>query len=145
MAAISAGCLVTRETPEGTEVLLVHPRRATFQRPLFGIPKGLVEEGEQLEDTARRETYEETGVRVRIRAPLGNVRQKSGKIVHAFWATVDPASAGAIDPQGRCRAPDQENDVCRFYPLPKARTLMIPAQRELLDRLQATLTGAHSR
>ena len=46
MPAIAAGCLVTREGPQGVEVLLVHARRASFRRPLFGIPKGLIEAGE---------------------------------------------------------------------------------------------------
>lgn len=135
MVKISAGCLVTREGPAGIEVLLVHPRGATFRKPLFGIPKGLVEEGEDERSTALRETLEETGLRVHIRADLGTVTQKSGKVVHAFWGEVDHDSAAAIDERGRCRAADAENDVCRFYPLDKARELMIPEQRELLDRL----------
>ncbi len=118
------------------EILLVHARGATFRRPLFGIPKGLVEEGEELEVTARRETLEETGLAVQVRASLGSVRQKSGKIVHAFWAAVEPRSEAAIDELGRCRAPDAENDVCRFYPLDKAAELMIPAQRIFLDRVR---------
>ena len=139
MPAISAGCVVTRSGPEGTEVLLVHPRGATFRRPLFGIPKGLVEEGEAIEVAAQRETYEETGLRVRIQRPLGSVRQKSGKVVHAFWATVDPQSAAAIDAHGRCASPDAENDVCRFYSLDKARDIMIPAQREFLERLATVM------
>ena len=33
---------MTREGPRGTEVLLVHAHRASFRKPLFGIPKGLV-------------------------------------------------------------------------------------------------------
>ena|ERR1700687_1116645 len=133
---VSAGCVVTRPGLAGPEVLLVHARRATFRRPLFGIPKGLVEPGEDLETTALRETFEETGLRVNIHASLGSVRQKSGKIVHAFWATVAPDSAEGIDAQGRCRTPDNENDVCRFYPLDRARSLMIAAQREFLDRVR---------
>jgi predicted NUDIX family NTP pyrophosphohydrolase len=140
MPAVSAGCLVTRHSPHGLEVLLVHPRRATFRRPLFGIPKGLVEEGEELEATARRETLEETGLAVQLRASLGSIRQKSGKIVHAFWATVEPCSESAIDALGRCRASDSENDVCRFYPLDKAAALMIPAQRVLLDRVREVVS-----
>ncbi len=138
---ISAGCLVTRDGPRGVEVLLVHPRGATFRRSLFGIPKGLVEEGEDLEATAHRETYEETGLRICIRGPLGSVRQKSGKVVYAFWATVESDSESAIDEHGRCRTPDAENDVCRFYPIDKAASLMIPAQREFVDRLRKALTS----
>jgi 8-oxo-dGTP pyrophosphatase MutT (NUDIX family) len=132
---ISAGCLVTREGPRGTEVLLVHARRASFRKPLFGIPKGLVEAGETLAEAAARETEEETGLRVVVRGDLGSVRQKSGKIVHAFLCTVAPESEAAIDERGRCVRHDDENDVCRFYPLDEARELMIEAQREFLDRL----------
>ena len=135
MQDLSAGCLVTREGVESLEVLLVHARGASFRRPLFGIPKGLVDEGEELHVAAQRETFEETGVRVRIRADLGSVQQKSGKIVHAFWATVAPESEDAIDDQGRCRPLDRENDVCKFYPIDRAREMMIPAQRTFLDRL----------
>ena len=134
-APVSAGCVVTRDGPAGTEVLLVHARGATFKRPLFGIPKGLVEPGESLRETAQRETEEETGLRVVLGADLGSVRQKSGKTVHAFHATVAPDSLAAIDAKGRCIEHDDENDVCRFYPLAEARPLMIEAQREFLDRL----------
>jgi predicted NUDIX family NTP pyrophosphohydrolase len=144
MAAVSAGCLVTRKGPGWTEVLLVHARGASFRRPLFGIPKGLVEDDEDLETAARRETLEETGLSVEIRADLGSVEQKSGKIVHAFWATVSRGSEPFIDDRGRCIHPDWENDLCRFYPLDKARELMIPAQREFLDRLGEKLAGARS-
>jgi predicted NUDIX family NTP pyrophosphohydrolase len=136
-ALVAAGCVVTRDGPRGPEVLLVHARGATFRQPLFGIPKGLVEPGESLVAAAERETEEETGLQVVVGADLGSVRQKSGKVVHAFRATVAPQSAAAIDEQGRCVRHDHENDVCRFYPLDQARELMIEAQREFLDRLEA--------
>jgi len=142
MPLLSAGCLVTRDGPQGLEVLLVHARGATFRRPLFGIPKGLVEPGEAIEAAALRETFEETGLRVHIRASLGDVRQKSGKIVHAFWATPEEDGAAAIDDQGRCPTPDEENDVCRFYPLAKAAELMIPVQRAFLERLPERMRDA---
>jgi predicted NUDIX family NTP pyrophosphohydrolase len=139
MPSIAAGCVVTREVSGRIEVLLVHARRASFRQPLFGIPKGLVEKDEALEACACRETLEETGLHVQIRAPLGSVRQKSGKVVHAFRATVDRASEALVDARGHCREHDQENDVCRFYPLEEAYELMIPAQREFLDRLKGML------
>ncbi len=133
--------MVTRDGPAGLEVLLVHARGATFKRPLFGIPKGLVEAGESPRDTARRETEEETGLRVELGADLGSVRQKSGKVVHAFAAVVAPESLASIDDRGRCVRHDDENDVCRFYPIAEARRLMIEAQREILDRLSAGAVG----
>lgn len=137
---VSAGCLVIRDGPSGREVLLVHARGATFKRPLFGIPKGLVEPAEELEDAAQRETEEETGLRVIVRAALGSVKQKSGKVVHAFLAEVAPGSEASVDERGRCTRHDDENDVCRFYPVEEARGLMIEAQREFLDRLPDAFT-----
>lgn len=139
MPALTAGCVVTRNGSAGVEILLVHARGATFRRPLFGIPKGLVEEGENLEEAAKREVREETGLDVEIRAPLGRIHQKSGKIVYAFWATVEEGSLARIDDKGRCATPDQENDVCRFYALDRAPELMIVAQLELLDRLREVM------
>ena len=141
MPQIAAGCVVLRPHTHPPQVLLVHARRASFRRPLFGIPKGLIEPGETAEAAAARETLEETGLKVCIERPLGEVRQKSGKIVRAFLATVDPASHADIDEHGRCRTPDNENDVCRFYPLEQAADIMIPAQREFLDRLRAVLAS----
>lgn len=129
------------------EVLLVHPCGASFRKPLFGIPKGLVDDGEDLEAAARRETLEETGVRVVVQAPLGSVLQKGGrKLVHAFWATVAPGAESAIDERGRCAGGDGENDVCKFFPLEQAYEIMIPAQCVFLDRLREHLgpSGANS-
>lgn len=138
---ISSGCLVTRRAEN--EVLLVHARGASFRRPLFGIPKGLVDEGETPQETAVRETLEETGVAVRVRAPLGSVIQKGGrKQVYAFWATVAPGGEAAIDEKGKCRGGDGENDVCGFYPLENAYGMMIPAQCAFLDRLKEIVGGA---
>src|SRR5690606_31294452 len=114
----SAGCLIVRAGPDGPEVLLVHARGATFKRPLFGIPKGLIEPGETPEQTAERETEEETGLNVVLGRSLGSVKQKSGKIVHAFLATIAPDSLARIDAHGRCTHLDRtELDVARFYPL----------------------------
>ncbi len=139
-SVVAAGCVVTRRAE--SEVLLVHPRGASFQKPLFGIPKGLVDAGESPEDAAVRETLEETGVAVVLRAPLGSVVQKGGrKLVRAWWATVTPAGEAAIDAKGKCRGGDEENDVCGFYPVTQAYEMMVPAQCAFLDRLRDHLGG----
>ena len=76
------------------EVFLVHPGGPFFagrDDGYWGIPKGLIEEGEELFDVACREFEEETGRAVRacrtdrsVRR-LGTVVQRGGKTVHA-WA-----------------------------------------------------------
>jgi 8-oxo-dGTP diphosphatase len=60
---ISAGGMVCRRNPAGEiEVALI----ATQEGNRWGLPKGLVEEGESLEETARREVREETGLKAEV-------------------------------------------------------------------------------
>lgn len=44
------------------KILLVHPTNASWQKNTLGIPKGKVEDGEDLKDAALRELKEETGI-----------------------------------------------------------------------------------
>ncbi len=136
---IASGCVVTRRAD--TEILLVHPRGATFRRPLFGIPKGMVDDGEDPESAAVRETLEETGIAVRVHMSLGSVLQKGGrKLVYGFWAHVEPTGEKAIDEKGKCHGGDDENDVVGFYAIDQAYEIMVPAQVVFLDRLRAHLS-----
>ena len=59
---VSAGTVLYRIVDGDVQVLLVHPSGAYNRRAPWGIPKGLPDEGESLEDAARRETREETAV-----------------------------------------------------------------------------------
>ena len=89
MAKRTAGILLFREAPGGLEVLLVHPGGPFWARKddgAWSIPKGLVDEGEELLDAAKREFREETGGSPDGEAiTLDPLRQPSGKILHA-WA-----------------------------------------------------------
>ena len=79
------------------QFLLAHPGGPFFQNKDEGswtIPKGEPEPGEDLLVTAQREFEEETGIRPTGEfIPLTPVRQKGGKIVHAW------AFNGDCDPQ----------------------------------------------
>src|SRR6266511_5103208 len=85
---ISAGLLVFRRHKH-TEFLLAHPGGPFWAKKDAGawtIPKGVATAGDDLLATARREFTEETGfVADGQFIPLQTVRQKSGKLVHA-WA-----------------------------------------------------------
>src|SRR5213592_1976776 len=85
----SAGLLMYRVREGQPEVFLAHPGGPFFKNKDDGhwsIPKGEVEPGEDLLAAAIREFKEETGV-----GPsdgdfieLGSIKQKGGKIVHAW-------------------------------------------------------------
>jgi predicted NUDIX family NTP pyrophosphohydrolase len=89
---ISAGLLVFRRKPR-LEVLLGHPGGPYWARKdegAWSIPKGLVGTDGDLAAAARRELAEETSfIADGPLVPLAPVRQKSGKIVHAFALEAD--------------------------------------------------------
>lgn len=68
---------------------LAHPGGPYFTQKDEGwwtVPKGLPEDGEELFETALREFGEETGITPKPPfIPLGEIKQKGGKWVHA-WA-----------------------------------------------------------
>ena len=75
---VSAGGLVFRQSGERIETLLCARVRHGYQRegaPLtWRLPKGTPEHGETVEETARREVQEETGVHVNVLAPITSIR-----------------------------------------------------------------------
>ena len=98
MPRTSAGLLMYRQRADALQVLLVHPGGPFWANKDLGawtIPKGEVAEGEEELQTARREFEEETGLRPEGAVhPLGSVKQKGGKVVHAwaFEGDCDPAA-----------------------------------------------------
>jgi 8-oxo-dGTP pyrophosphatase MutT (NUDIX family) len=64
---ISAGGVVYRRGNKGFEILIC--KDAGYHR--WVLPKGLVNTGENYEQTALREVQEETGINARLIAPLG--------------------------------------------------------------------------
>ena len=134
----SSGTLLYRERGGVTEVLIVHPSGHYNRRSPWSIPKGKAEDGEPLEEAARRETLEEAGVTAGALTLLGSVELKrSRKRIHAF---VGPAPQDAV---ARCAS--WEVDRAEFIPLATARELLHPDQAPLIDQLQRMLAkGASS-
>ena len=154
MPQLSAGILMWRRRAGGIEVLLGHfggPYWATRDAGAWGIPKGLVEDGEDLELCARREFEEELGIRPEGRlAALGRVRMKSGKWIEAFALEGD-LEAGDIasnlftmewpPKSGRLQS-FPEIDRAGWYSLAEARAKIIAGQLPLLDRLEAAIAAS---
>jgi predicted NUDIX family NTP pyrophosphohydrolase len=149
---VSAGILLYRRTTGGVEVLLGHPGGpyfATRDEGAWSIPKGEVEEGEDLEAVARREFREETGQAPPVgpALALGTIRQKGGKVVHA-WALegdLDPAAARSNTftmqwpPASGTWISVPELDRVAWFTPPEAKRRMKEAQAPLVDRLLAAL------
>ena len=128
----SAGCLLYRETPEGPRVLIVHPSGNYNIRAPWSIPKGLVDQGETTEATARRETLEETGVTAGELFSLGFVDlKKSRKRIHCF--------AGPLPEDAEPRCASWEIDRAELVTLTEARQRLHPDQAPLVDRLETHL------
>jgi predicted NUDIX family NTP pyrophosphohydrolase len=150
-ANVSAGLLLYRRTNGTLEVFLAHPGGPFWAKRDLGawtIPKGTINDGEQLLETARREFQEETGIVPNEPfIPLGSVRQRAGKTVHA-WAWEGDADHRTVTSNTmRCEWPRgsgqyvvvPEIDRCEWFDPITARAKINPAQAEFIDRLEAAL------
>ena len=154
MANTSAGLLMYRVRGDVIEVLLVHPGGPFWRKKdegAWSIPKGEVEPGEELLATARREFHEELGLEAAGNfIPLTPIRQKGGKVVHAwaFEGDCDPAAIRSNTftmewPPKSGRAMEfPEVDEAAFFDLKAARRKINPAQAALLDQLDRLLKTA---
>ena len=66
----SAGGVIVRRAADGDTRIVICGRRASS---VWAIPKGTPERGESIEQTALREVGEETGLRVEIKARIGDI------------------------------------------------------------------------
>jgi len=101
---ISAGGVVYRRGPHGIEIALAEQRDRISKRRTTRLPKGKVDPGESLEDTAVREVAEEIGLRARIVGALGHVEYDYAqdsrpihKLVHYFLMEWQPGEALDLD------------------------------------------------
>jgi predicted NUDIX family NTP pyrophosphohydrolase len=144
----SAGIVLHRTGDGGPEVLLVHPGGPFWAKKddgAWSIPKGEYDPGEDAQACALREFEEETGTR--LQAPelvdLGAVVQKAGKEVTA-WAARGDLDAAAVrsnsftmewPPRSGRQQEFPEIDRAAWFSIDEARTKLVAAQAEFLDRL----------
>jgi predicted NUDIX family NTP pyrophosphohydrolase len=151
-AEVSAGLLVFRRR-NGLEVLLAHPGGPFWAKKDDGawtIPKGVSEPGTDLLATARREFTEETNLAAGGDdfIALAPVKQKSGKMVHAWAleADFDLASFASNTfeiewpPKSGRRQLFPEIDRIAWFDMPTAMVKILPYQRPLLVELQERIS-----
>jgi predicted NUDIX family NTP pyrophosphohydrolase len=149
----SAGLLIYRRHDGELEVFLVHPGGPFWQHKDLGawsIPKGEFAEGDDPLKTAQRELREETGFSVDGPfVPLAPIRQRGGKIVHA-WIVEADLEPGEVTsntftvewPRGSGKLQAfPEVDRAAWFSLDAAREKILTSQRPLLDELQKSLGG----
>lgn len=149
MSKESAGLLMVRHREGQLEVFLVHPGGPFFARKDAGawtIPKGEPEPGEALEQAALREFEEETGIAPgRPLIPLGSIKQKGGKTVHAWafagdWNEATGLKGNTFElewpPRSGRKQHFPEVDRAAFFSLREARAKINPAQIPFLTKLE---------
>lgn len=133
-------------------MLLVHPGGPLWARKddaAWSLPKGEYADDEDPKVAALRELHEETGIETSGEAlvDLGEIKQKGGKRVRA-WAVegefdVEDLTSNTFDMQWPPRSGKTQQfpevDRAQWCELDTARTKMIPAQTEFLDRLISAL------
>jgi len=153
MAVHSAGILLFRFKSDKLEVMLVHPGGPFWARKdegAWSIPKGLFDENETPLDAAKREFNEEIGLEVDGQfIELGEVKQPSGKIVHA-WALEKDLDVTEIKSNSFTIEWPKNSGKMREYPeidradwfsLDEAREKILRGQIALLDRLEEVVAG----
>jgi predicted NUDIX family NTP pyrophosphohydrolase len=140
-----------RLSGESLEVLLVHPGGPFWKNKDAGawtFPRGTLEQDEELLAAATREFKEETGLdSSEPYLYLGQVRQRSGKLVHAwaFQGNRDPSTvrSNTFDlewpPKSGKRQQFPEIDRAAFFPVVEASGRMRTSEMPFLERLRKAL------
>ena len=136
----SAGGIVYRQSPEGVEVVLIHPNKWNSQEGTgqWGLPKGLYKDGESPEIAAVREVQEETGV-------TGEIIQRIGEVKYFFkwqgeniFKTVQFYLMKYVS--GEAKSDGFEIHEARFVPLTQALTLLTRKnEREIMEKAKECL------
>ncbi len=134
--ATSAGGVVYRHTSAGPEIVLAHRRSPS----LWALPKGTPNSGETIEETALRETAEETGLAVEIEASIGPISYAFVRGATRYFKTVHFFLMRPVG--GDLEDHDHEFDEVRWVPFSEALALMnYPTERSVVEQVEARLAS----
>ena len=129
----------------GESVLLVHPTNGSWAKPIMGIPKGRIEDGEEVMNAAIREVAEETGINLRPdqldpAIQTVEVYDKDGNYrntIHYFICRInDPSEIGLSSTSvPKSQLQHDEIDWAGFVKVKEAYHKVTRAQLLILDRL----------
>lgn len=153
MLRVSAGILMYRLRETRPEYLLVHPGGPFWREKDLGawsIPKGEITAGEELLACALREFSEELGTNPSgPYSPLSPIRQRGGKLVHA-WACQGDIDTESITggrfqlewpPRSGKYIEAREIDRAEYFSGAIARTKINAAQISLIDECEEMIMG----
>jgi len=156
---ISAGGVVVRPSEQGWQIAVIEPQKegvpktgtATggkrWQKMLLALPKGLVDQGENPDQTALREVLEETGVKATLINKLGDVKyvyvrswgdgERVFKIVSFYLLLYHSGQIDEIQPDMRV-----EVKRAMWIPLDQAvQKLAYRGERDMVERAQEQLNA----
>ena len=140
---VSAGGVIYREQEGQLFIALIRVRKR------WGLPKGHVEQGERIDETAVREVREETGL-------LGKVKRKLGTISYTYRAKSKDGEAIRISKrvtffllrylEGEVHGHDYEVDEARWFPIHQALgKLVFATERKMVRKALNILTSKTAR
>ena len=128
------------------EVFLVHPGGPFWARKdahAWSVAKGEVEPGEDLEDAARREFREETGLACEgPTVPLGARKQPGGKTVHAWAVAAEPDPDAVRSNTFRMEWPPRSGRERDFPEVDRAAWFDLATAREKIHKGQVAFLDA---
>lgn len=136
---VSAGGVIYRRNSGKIEIALIHVRNR------WGLPKGHVEEGESIDETALREVKEETGLEGKVIKKLGDIRYsyrdktKEGEPLRIYKQVYFYLLRYT---KGDVQAHDHEVDETRWFQIEDAmKNLKFATERTMVHRAWNTLTA----
>jgi predicted NUDIX family NTP pyrophosphohydrolase len=148
MPIVSAGLLLYRTSGGRLQVFLVHPGGPLWSKKDAGawsIPKGLLDQGEDPLEGAKREFREETGFTAAGQfIPLTPVKLRSGKVIQA-WAIESDCDPALIKsntfsmewpPRSGRQQEFPEVDRASWFDADEAKQKINPGQANLLEELE---------